>query len=348
MRDAAQAPLVRRTASVAIVAVLTVGVTGGAGAKNPGPSQLPTAVTGTVKDICTGASIPAPSVRITDADGGTLTPSKQTATTFTFAWFASSAATLHVSAPGYQALGDPAAPDPGVAFAPPTGPFAFVGGGHVTERLTMAAQLAPTGGCPTPKAPKQAVIKGTLHDAQTHAVIDAPAFQYHDKGTGQAAGKRTHGTITITHDESQSGTFTADVPGYRPLTNVFAQPEPQFAGGTAGGALTIGQLFDLSVQPVLVDLPPVIQFLDVLEGTSTGVDQAVTLEAVAYDPEGQAITVQWDAGVDGSSCTFSAPTALNSTVSCGSAAYGHSVVIRLTVTDPGLHSTSRTLTVSIY
>ena len=106
--------MVRRSAFVvfAVVAVL-VGVAVPASAKQPGPIQVP-ALVGSVRDGCSGVKVANLSVSLTDpASGAVSVPDVVSPGHFVYknpGPGGSPSEVLGVSAPGYDALGDAAAP----------------------------------------------------------------------------------------------------------------------------------------------------------------------------------------------------------------------------------------------
>jgi hypothetical protein len=84
---------------------------------------------------------------------------------------------LHLSAPGYQPLGDPASPNPGVTVEKQPGPGGRVtrqpgpvglpGGTQIFEGLRLAIMLMPDTGCATPRTPRQTAVSGKVLDLAT-------------------------------------------------------------------------------------------------------------------------------------------------------------------------------------
>ncbi len=153
-----------------VVVAMSAVFAGSAIAANPGPPQFPLVpeLVGSVRDLCSGLTVPGFVASLsdpTDASGTLESPSKLTSGGFVFQDIKppnpnkppSPNLVLHVSAPGYDPLGDPAAPNPGVPIVRNPGPSGRVtknpgpnglpGETRVFEGLNVAIGLMPTAGC---------------------------------------------------------------------------------------------------------------------------------------------------------------------------------------------------------
>ena len=111
-----------RTALAILVLLLgtTLWMTTPAGAKPPRPPSLP-ALTGVVRDVCTGAKVANLSVSAEQPPGAPRVPTRVGVGTFKFVTLPSDGIRLQVSAPGFAPLGDVVSP--GVDIALPPGPL---------------------------------------------------------------------------------------------------------------------------------------------------------------------------------------------------------------------------------
>jgi hypothetical protein len=350
----------RRLLSAGVVLVLlSVGFVGSAGAKAPGPTGLP-AVQATVKDQCTGRSVPGFVASLTDSSGASVAPSRVTASGFTFATLpADPALTLHVSAPGYMPLNDPAIPgsNPGVAISPPPGPVHSTEGTAVitstgdviVETLAVAIMLAPSppGGCARPRMPSVPALKGQVFNAQTGlpaTVLTVNLVPDPRSATATDPGPATITNNTFVYPTLTRGTYDAVLE----TSGIFYFFKHDDGGHSlvpsTDGNARLGVVLKIWVRPAL-DQPPDIDWLTASEYVTT-VGSPVLLASAAHDadpPDNAALTYQWSASGP-PACTFTSPTAPSTTVTCSSPGTTH---ITLTVTDPQLMTATKSFFLAV-
>ena len=313
----------RKRAVLLAAVLMMMGLVGPADAANPGPQQLP-AVQLTVADECTGSAVSGASVSISDPTGRTVSPSSARGSSFAFDRLDLADAELHVSAPGHQPLGDPAAPDPGVWLfrstddfavwlAPPSG--TVVAGGTLsttvlTQTLQGSAQsisLSVTGapaGVTATVAPLSVASPGaaTLSIATSPATI-AGVYPLTVTGT---AGSGSHADVLM---------LTVMKPP-KPTSNDFALGLSPASGNITAGTTATTTLSTMTTQGAGQALSLSVT------GLPTGVSTSFAAPSIA---SGQSTQLTFSA-------TATAPTGLAKITVTGAAASGtHSLVYSLFV-----------------
>jgi hypothetical protein len=167
-----------RVARIGAVSVLSVAALAAAAvpadAARPPPTGVP-ALVGIVRDGCTNAKVAGLVVTLTNTTTGAVAvPDKTTVGKFTFKLGDPGPVQLQVSAPGYAALGDPAAP--GVPVTAEPGPIALPSPQQMAIGLVTHISLAPNplpANCPfaAKHPPSPNALVGTVRDATTRAKI---------------------------------------------------------------------------------------------------------------------------------------------------------------------------------
>jgi len=337
------------TSVAAVLVLLSVGFAGSAAASDPGPINVP-AVQATVKDQCTGRNVPGFVASLTDATGASVSPSKVSASGFSFVNLPSDPAlTLHVSAPGYASLNNPTnpSPDPGVGISPPPGPLHSIEGTAVTtatgdtiiETLVLAIMLAPSppGGCTTPRTPSLPALKGAVFDAQTGRPATGLTVNLvpdPNSATASPPGPPTIKGNTFVYPTLIDGIYDGTLQIFEDAGLAYyfkhADGNHTLVPSTDGG-MRVGTVLKIWVHPA-ADQPPDIDWLTASDYV-TAVGNPVALASGADDPDppdNADLTYQWSASGP-PACNFSAPTAASTTVTCASPGTAH---INLTVTDP--------------
>jgi hypothetical protein len=304
------------------------------------------AVRATVKDQCTGHNVPGFVASLTDSLGASIAPSKVSASGFTFMTLPSDPVlTLHVSAPGYAPLNDPAnqSPAPGVAISPPPGPLhntegtAVItpAGDIVVETLAVAIMLAPSppGGCAQPRMPSVPALKGQVFDAQTGAAASGLTVNLVPdprSATATDPGPATINNNTFVYPTLAAGTYDAVLES----TGISYFFKHSDAGHTlvpsTEGNARVGIVLRIWLRPG-TDQPPVIDWLTASDYVTT-VGNPVLLAAGADDPDppdNANLAYQWTASGT-PVCNFTSPTAPSTAVACSTPGTAH---ISLTVSD---------------
>jgi len=127
-------------AGLTVTVLIVAGVTVPAGASTP--TVHVAAIAGSVRDACTGLPIANPAVTVTGEPGPTSLPSHVGLGTFTYKTLdpGPTSLVLQVTAPGYTALGDPAAP--GVKVTAEPGPVNLPSPQAITIGTRVAILLA--------------------------------------------------------------------------------------------------------------------------------------------------------------------------------------------------------------
>ena len=213
--------MVRRSMVVTVAVVgLLVGAAMPADAQGPGPVNVP-ALVGIVRDGCTNAKVAGLVVTLTDtATGAVVVPDQTTVGKFTFKLGEPGPISLQVSAPGYAALGDPAAP--GVIVTKPPNPNLpapqQMAMGMVTN-IALAPNPLPAN-CPfaAKHPPNPNALVGTVRDATTRAKVPNPAATVCYTGSAcQPADKTTTGHFVFKVLPDGQGTLQLTAPGYPAL-----------------------------------------------------------------------------------------------------------------------------------
>jgi hypothetical protein len=337
----------RRSLTVgSVLVLLSVGLAGSAAARNPGPNGVP-AVQATVKDQCTGRSVPGFVASLTDSLGASVSPSKVTASGFSFVTLPSDPVlTLHVSAPGYAPLNDPAnpGPDPGVGISPPPGPphstegtaVITPTGDIIAETLAVAIMLAPSppGGCAQPRMPSVPALKGKVFNAQTGLAATGLTVNLVPDPRSVTAtdpGPATINNNTFVYPTLTDGTYNGTIESSG-IFYFFRHTEGQHRiVPSTNGNTRLGIVLRIWGQPA-IDQPPDIDWLTASDyGTTVGNPVLLASDADDPDPPDNAsLTYQWSASGP-PTCNFTSPTAASTTVSCSNPGTTH---ITLTVTDP--------------
>jgi hypothetical protein len=358
----------RRLVRVGFVVVLMSAIfAGSAIARQPGPIGFPLvpAVQATVKDACTGASVAGFVASLVDENGGSSAPSKATTGGFQFLTLPdASSLTLRVSAPGYDPLGDPAAPgvpvlkDPG----PPgrvtknPGPIGLPGQTRVFEGSQWAIGLMPLAGCAVPRPAKPATVTAKFFDLGTGAPIMTGTVTLVPNTPGVPAPAPmalTNGQMKASGLACGAYTLNLDAPGYAPPppnSIAFMQHGQPCDTAPVSGAATISSVLVVAVPPTLYNNAPVI---DTITADNMMLDPShnPTVGAIVYahdpDPgETALLTYNWtvtpSTGVDCSVIGSSTGTA--AAIGCTG---GGNATIKITVTDPHGASASSSFTVMV-
>ena len=223
--------MVRRSMLVTVAVVgLLAGAVVPAHAASPGPIQVP-ALVGIVRDGCTNAKVAGLVVTLTNTTTGAVAvPDKTTVGKFVFKLGEPGPIQLQVSAPGYAALGDPAAlgatvtRDPGPTSLPSPQQIAI---GMVTH-ISLAPNPLPAncpGAAKTPK-PVPAFV-GTVRDATTGAKVPNPAANVcYTGGPCQPADKTTTGHVVFNTLDPGPISLQLTAPGYPALGDPAAPGVP--------------------------------------------------------------------------------------------------------------------------
>ena len=214
--------MIRRSMLVTVAAVgLFVGTAVPAHAQDPGPINVP-AFVGVVRDGCTNAKVAGLVVTLTNTTTGAVAvPDKTTVGKFTFKLGEPGPIQLQLSAPGYAALGDPAAP--GVTVLKDPGPISLPAPQQMALGLVAHISLAPNplpatcpGAAKTPK-PVPAFV-GTVRDATTRAKIANLAVTVtKDPGPIQSPSKVTTGHFVFDTVDPGPISLQVSAPGYAAL-----------------------------------------------------------------------------------------------------------------------------------
>jgi hypothetical protein len=296
----------RRLVRVAfVVAVMSAVFAGSAIAVNPGPTQFPLvpAVQATVRDMCTGLSLPGFVASLVDSTGTSSAPSKVTAGGFQFLTLPDAASlTLSVSAPGYDPLGDPAAPKPAT----------------FTAKFRDLATGAP-------------IAAGTINLVPNTPGVPAPAPI-----------TITNGHIKVSALACGAYTMNIDTPGYTapPAGSVaFMQHGQPCDASVASGTATISSVAIIVLGPLGYNRAPQIDTITSDGGSISGTHNPVVGATVyAHDPdpgETALLTYNWTVtGSNGVTCSvFGATSATAAFGPCSGGGSG-GIVIKITVTDP--------------
>jgi hypothetical protein len=365
----------RRLVRVALVVVVMSAVfAGSAIARNPGPAGFPLvpAVQATVKDECTGAAVPNLQVSISDGVGGTLAPTKLTTGAFQFASLSGlpeltgDDLLLSLSALGYQSLGDPASPNPGVTVLRQPGPSGRVtkapgpvglpGQTRVYEGSRWAISLMPQAGCALPRQPKPATFAAKFFDLGTGAPLAAGTVNL----VPNTAGVPAPAPIPITNGQVKASglacgayTMNIDAPGYAsppPNSVAFIQHGSPCDAAPVSGTATISTVLEIVVPPFAYNQAPQI---DTITGDSLVITanhlSAVGFIVYAHDPdpgETALLTYNWTMTTStGVSCFFPASTIASAAV--GPCTGNGTVSLKVTVTDPHGASASEIITAGV-
>jgi hypothetical protein len=164
-----------------LAAVLSAVGTGlPAGAKDPGPGQLP-ALSVKVQNSCTGAKVKHLSVSVALPGEAPVSPTAAKTGGFVFQSLSPGTYLLSVSAPGYEALANDSGPGVDVTINP--GPPQVPAGTTITQGLTGVIQLVPVG------MPPSCVGPGPIQVNALTGIVDNAA-------TG---GKVRHLSVSITN-----------------------------------------------------------------------------------------------------------------------------------------------------
>jgi hypothetical protein len=356
----------RRLVRVAfVVAVMSAVFAGSAVARNPGPPGFPLVpdVQATVKDECTGANVAGFVATLEDpTTGAQVAPSKLMSSGFVFATLSAPDYVLHLSAPGYQSLGDPASPNPGVPISKNPGPQGRVtkdpgppglpGGDKVFEGLRLSIMLMPDTGCAAPRSPRPLGVSGKVLDLGTG--LPLPSAMVGLQPEPETPTARDPGPIGVTNGVFKVSTLacgdytmTLDAAGYVPVSpeNAFVVQHENTAvcdGPLVSGKIAYGTNILALIASVFFDHAPVIDVMPLPLGMHVNI--GAVLSALVHDPDiGDTLTYQW-ADTAGVPCVFSDPNALTTAITCTKKG---NVTITFTVTDSFLKTDSQSVTVLV-
>jgi hypothetical protein len=350
----------RRLVRVAFVVVVMSAVFAGSTiAKQPGPVGFPLvpAVQATVKDECTGANVAGFVAALEDPNtGAQVAPSKTTASGFVFATLSAPEYVLHLSAPGYQPLGDPASPNPGVTVLKnpgPTGrvtkapgPAGLPGQTRVYEGSRWAISLMPQAGCALPRQPKPATFAAKFFDLGTGAPLAAGTVNLVPNTPGVPAPAPipiTNGQVKASALACGAYTMNIDAPGYAspPANSVaFMQHGSPCDAAPVSGTATISTVLEIVVPPFAYNQAPQIDTITGDGGSISGTHNPVVGATVyAHDPdpgETALLTYNWTVtGSNGVTCSvFGATSTTAAFGPCSGGGSGGIIVVKITVTDP--------------
>jgi hypothetical protein len=360
----------RRWVRVAVVVVaMSALCAGSAIARAPGPPGFPLVpdVQATVKDECTGANVAGFAAALEDPNtGAQVAPSKLMASGFVFATLSAPEYVLHLSAPGYQPLGDPASPNPGVTVernpgpsgrvTKQPGPIGLPGETRVYEGSRWAISLMPQAGCALPRQPKPATFAAKFFDLGTGAPLAAGTVNLVPNTPGVPAPAPipiTNGQVKASALACGAYTMNIDAPGYAspPANSVaFMQHGSPCDAAPVSGTATISTVLEIVVPPFAYNQAPQI---DTITGDSLVITAnhlpVVGFIVYAHDPdpgETALLTYNWTMTAStGVSCFFPASTIASAAV--GPCSGNGNVSIKLTVTDPHGASASEDLVVGV-
>jgi hypothetical protein len=355
----------RRWLSVgSVLMLLSVGLAGSAVARNPGPVGFPLVpdVQASLKDECTGANVAGFVATLEDpSTGAQVAPSKMTSSGFVFATLSAPDYVLHLSAPGYQPLGDPASPNPGVPISRDPGPAGRVtkapgpvglpGGTRIFEGLRLAIMLMPDTGCAAPRSPRQLAVSGKVLDLATGAPIPSAVVGLQpepETPTAVNPGRINvgNGIFKVSTLSCGDYTMTFDAAGYAPVgpENAYVvQHENSIPcdGPLISGKIAYGTNILALIHSIFFDGAPVIDAMSLPMGVHLNV--GVLLSVLVHDPDiGDTLTYAWTG--TGVPCVFSNPTDLNTAVTCTKKG---NATITFTVTDSFAKTDSRSITLLV-
>ena len=208
-------------AGLTVTLLIVAGVTVPAGARTP--TVHVAALAGSVRDACTGLPIANPAVTVTKDPGPVQSPSHVGLGTFTYQTLdpGPDQRVLQVTAPGYAALGDPAAP--GVTITRDPGPVGLPSPQAMSVGLVVKILLAPSvlpATCTPRTAPMVNALSGTVRDATTGTRIANPAVTVtRDPGPVQSPSHVGLGTFTYKTFDPGPTSLVLQVtgPGYAAL-----------------------------------------------------------------------------------------------------------------------------------
>jgi hypothetical protein len=360
----------RRLVRVGFVVVLmSAALAGSAVARDPGPPGFPLVpdVQATLKDECTGANVAGFVASLEDpSTGAQVVPSKVTASGFVFATLSAPEYVLHLSAPGYQPLGDPASPNPGVTVlknpGPPgrvtrqPGPTGLPGQTRVYEGSRWAISLMPQAGCALPRQPKPATLAAKFFDLGTGAPLAAGTVNLVPNTPGVPAPAPipiTNGQVNASGLACGAYTMNIDVPGYAsppPNSVAFIQHGSPCDAAPVSGTATISTVLEIVVPPFAYNQAPQI---DTITGDSLVITAnhlpVVGFIVYAHDPdpgETALLTYNWTMTTStGVTCFFLGSTIASAAV--GPCSGNGTVSLKVTVTDPHGASASEVITAGV-
>jgi len=348
----------RRLVRVAFVVVVMSAVFASSSlAANPRPIQIPlvAGLTASVRDRCTGAAVAGVVASLQDPATGLLQSPDATKTgKVVFQNLASPNPNLilHVSAPGYQPLGDAASPNPGVAItANPgpvnrtttdPGPMQLPGEARLYEGLNVAIGLLPNAGCAAPRMVTVAALSGKVYDLSTGMLIPAPTVTLADPDTGAG----NPGPVQVSNGSFKQASLSCgdydlqvQATGYQDFGPGIALVVEQGCGTALGtAAMAWGNTVEIVMAPIAYNHAPVIDWI-----TPGAYYSAIKfgslfhVTALVHDPDpgdNTALVSQWtETGPNNGNpfCTIADPTALSTTLHCLTTGIG---TLTFTVTDP--------------
>jgi hypothetical protein len=303
-------------------------VAGSAAAVRPSPVGLPrlAAVQASVRDACSGLPVPGIVTSIVGPAGVRTNPSRVADGSFEFGAVNSSAAVLHVSAPGYVSLNgvpDNGIPDNGIPLngipdngipengipdngipdngipdngIPDNGP----GGIRWEMGWKLGIVLDPVAGCAHPRAATvPAAVVGTVRDLRSGAPVDGLTVALApDPATPGAAEpgpiQLGAGKFTVASLACGSYALTLSAPGYVgiPANSMYIAQEaarPACGGSLSSGDVAYETLMNVLLVPTGYDQPPTIQAITASANAVHSGD-TITFTVWASDPDSVTLT----------------------------------------------------------